>query len=80
MGDQIEVKRLCLEVKAVHEELGDLGGATVALSNVGHVCAELGEYEAAARHLQEALQKSVALRQGRFVMNVLHGLAIWQAE
>ena len=75
VGDQIEAKRLCQEVKAVHEELGDLGGAIVALSNAGHVCIELGKYDAAARHLQEALQQSAALRQGRFVMNVLHGLA-----
>jgi len=28
-----------------------------------------------AQNLQEAWQKSVALQQGRFTMNILHGLA-----
>ncbi len=75
LGDQAEAKRLCLETKALLDELGDSSGVTVTLSNVGHVCMEMKDYEAAAQYLQEALQKSVALRQSRFVMNVLHGLA-----
>ncbi len=74
-GDQIEARRLCLEVKVLLEELGDEEGATVAISNAGHVCMELGEYGTSAQYLREALQRSIAQRQTRFTLNVLHGLA-----
>lgn len=75
LGEQAEAKRLCLETKSILEDLGDAAMATVMLSNAGHVCLELGEYDMAAQYLKEALQRSVALHQGRFTMNILHGLA-----
>jgi tetratricopeptide (TPR) repeat protein len=74
-GDQTEAKGLCLEVKAILEELGNEEELTVIISNVGHVCLELGEYDAALQYLQETLRRSIAQRQTRFTLNILHGLA-----
>jgi hypothetical protein len=74
-GDQTGAKSLCLEAKAILEELGNEEELTVIISNVGHVCMELGEYDAALQYLQETLRRSIAQRQTRFMLNILHGLA-----
>lgn len=74
-GEYGEAKRYYIESQAAYETLGEVGWANVVRNNLGHACLELGEYAEASRHLRASLKTGVALFQGRFLLNILHGLA-----